>query len=94
MDTGGPKGPAAASYAGAVVSVVSSLTLTEIGIIIGIVTALLTFAFNVIYGWRRERREQAIHDAQLAWLKDGANRRKRDLPVEVNRRLDGKQDKA
>jgi len=36
----------ASSYAGSVVAVLSSLTLTDIGIIVGIVTALATFGLN------------------------------------------------
>lgn len=57
-----------ASYAGATVSVVSGLTLTEWGIIIGIGTALLTFVANIIYQVRRDRREQKLHDLELKRL--------------------------
>lgn len=48
------------SYAGAGVSVVSGLTLTEWGIVVGIVTALLTFVANIIYQHRRDRRERTL----------------------------------
>ncbi len=42
----GERLPAATSYVGAGVSVGSALSLPEVGIVIGIVTALLTFAGN------------------------------------------------
>ena len=52
------------SYAGAGVSVVSGLTLTEWGIVVGIITALLTFAANIIYQHRRDRRERNLVELQ------------------------------
>ncbi|CAM4032515.1 HP1 family phage holin [Ectopseudomonas alcaliphila] len=52
------------SYAGAGVSVVSGLTLTEWGIVVGIITALLTFAANIIYQHRRDRRERNLAELQ------------------------------
>lgn len=56
------------SYAGAGVSVGSALTLTEIGVIVGIVTALLTFGLNVVYTYRKDKREKAESAARLAQL--------------------------
>lgn len=64
-------GPEVTSYAGAAVSVASSLTLTEIGVIVGIVTALLTFAGNAVYMYRKDKREQRETEARLAMLKEG-----------------------
>lgn len=58
------------SYAGGVVSIASSLTLTDIGVIVGIVTALLTFGVNLIYMHRKDRREQRESDARIARLKE------------------------
>lgn len=57
------------SYAGAATSIGASLTLTEIGVIVGIVTALLTFGMNAFYMWRRDKREQERNDAELARLR-------------------------
>lgn len=54
-----------ASYAGGVTSIGASLTFTDIGVIVGIVTALLTFALNAIYMYRKDRREQRESDARL-----------------------------
>jgi hypothetical protein len=59
------KAMSAASYAGATVSVVSGLTLTEWGIITGIVTALVTFGANMIYQHRKDKREQRLYEAQM-----------------------------
>lgn len=61
-------GPEVTSYAGAAVSIGSSLTLTEIGVIVGIVTALLTFGLNAIYMYRKDKREQRETAARLADL--------------------------
>lgn len=52
----------ATSYAGALGSIAASLTLTQWGIIAGIVTALLTCAFNFVYMRRRDAREQRQAD--------------------------------
>jgi hypothetical protein len=57
--------PEAGSYAGAVVAIVASLTLTQWGVIAGIVTALITCAANVVYMARKDRREERALDAQL-----------------------------
>lgn len=55
----------AASIAGAVSSISASMTLERFGVIVGIVTALVTCAANVIYRARRDRREERALDAQL-----------------------------
>lgn len=72
------RGVTTASYAGGGFSVLSALTLTQWGIIVGIVTAILTFALNAWWGYRRDRREQELHEAALR----GA----------IDRRQDGKAD--
>lgn len=61
-------GSEATSYAGGAVAVASSLTLTEIGIIVGIATALLTFLLNLVYTYRKDRREERETAARLAAL--------------------------
>jgi len=53
------------SIAGAVSSILASLTLERAGIIAGIVTALVTCAANVLYMLRKDRREERALDAQL-----------------------------
>lgn len=63
-------GTEASSYAGGAVSIGSALTLTEIGVIVGIITALLTFAINAVYVYRRDQREQRETDATIASLGD------------------------
>lgn len=55
----------AVSYAGATTSVVAGLTLTEWGIIVGIVTAILTFVANLIYQRRKDKRDHALYEAQM-----------------------------
>jgi hypothetical protein len=62
-----------ASYAGSGVSIVSSLTLTDIGIIIGIVTALLTFGINAYFLSRKDQREAEEHEARMRNLQAGAD---------------------
>ncbi|QBQ98162.1 holin [Paraburkholderia pallida] len=55
----------AASYAGSGVAVGSSLTLTDIGVIVGIATAFATFALNAFFMWRKDQRERVESDARL-----------------------------
>lgn len=73
----------AASYSGGAVSIFSAMTLTDFGILVGIVTALATFCLNLWWGMRRDRREQQAHDLAVA----GFERRQRDEPVDFDRRL-------
>jgi hypothetical protein len=56
------------SLAGAVTSIGASLTLERAGVIVGIVTALLTCVGNVAYMVQKNRREQRESDANLARL--------------------------
>lgn len=74
----------AASYSGGAVSIFSAMTLTDFGILVGIITALATFGLNVWWGMRRDRREQQAHDLALS----GFERRQRDEPVDFDRRRD------
>lgn len=74
------------SYLGAAGSIISSLTLTEWGIVIGITTALGTFAFNV---WARttEVRMRKREDArQEQLMRDQIERRRHNMPVAYDRR--------
>lgn len=54
-----------ASYAGAGLSIFAGLTLTEWGVIAGIITAVLTLAVNWIYQYRKDRREQKLWKIQM-----------------------------
>jgi len=53
------------SYAGSVTSIAGALTFTDWGVVIGIITALLTCVANLVYMARRDRREERALDAQL-----------------------------
>ncbi len=53
------------SYAGSIVAVASSLTLTDIGVIVGILTAVATFVVNAVYMYRKDRREDRESRARL-----------------------------
>lgn len=64
------KSVAGASYAGGIASVLSALTLTEWGVIIGILTALATFGFNIWFRWRQDKREQLEHRLRIGGLLD------------------------
>lgn len=50
--------PEITSFAGGLSSIAASLTLTQIGAVVGISTALLTLAINVVYVYRKDRREE------------------------------------
>jgi uncharacterized membrane protein (DUF485 family) len=54
--------PEVTSYAGGAVSIGASLTLTQWGVIAGIVTALLTFILNLWYTRQKNAREQRQAD--------------------------------
>ncbi len=58
------------SYAGAGTSIGASLTFTDIGILVGICTAIATFALNAWFQWDRRRREIKEHEARLKKLDD------------------------
>lgn len=82
-----PDGPEVTSYLGAFLSILTSLTLTQWGILVGIATALATWLLNL---WatskrvkreeeeserarRAEEREREEHEARMALLKRGIN---------------------
>jgi hypothetical protein len=60
-----PSAPEAGSYAGAIVAIATSLTLTQWGIAVGIATALATFFLNWFYMRRRDAREELALRLQL-----------------------------
>lgn len=58
----------ATSYAGAGASIVAGLTLTEWGVIVGIVTAVVTLAANLVYQVRKDQRERRLWKLQVRQL--------------------------
>lgn len=56
------KGPYFLSYIGAISSVISSLTLTDIGMLVGILTAMATYWYNYRHTKNREARETRQHE--------------------------------
>ncbi|TXF96684.1 hypothetical protein [Massilia arenae] len=49
----------------------TSLTLSDLGILVGILTGLLGALVNLVYTWRKDRREQRESDAAWARRKNG-----------------------
>ncbi len=45
----------------------TTLTLSDLGILVGILTGLLGALVNLVYTWRKDRREQRESDA--AWVR-------------------------
>lgn len=82
--------PEVVSYAGGATSIGGALTLTEVGVMIGIATALLTFLFNLFYMHRKDKREQQETEARLkleqltmgAWLQKFGGPQSVDRPKE------------
>ena len=48
-------------------NVATGLTLADIGALIGMVSALLSTLGNLLYTWRKDRREQ--RDSDAAWAR-------------------------
>lgn len=57
--------PEMGSYAGGVTAIGASLTLTQVGVLVGIFTALLTFLLNAWYTRQKNAREQRLADLEL-----------------------------
>jgi protein-L-isoaspartate O-methyltransferase len=57
-----------ASYFAGLASIGASLTMADVGAVIGIATAVLTCVTNTVYTYRRDRREQRECDARLAQM--------------------------
>ncbi|SDG85856.1 Bacteriophage holin family HP1 [Pseudomonas flavescens] len=53
------------SYIGAVLSIIGGMTLTDWGIVVGIITALLTFGANMYYQRQKNAREQHLYELEL-----------------------------
>ncbi|OQA93476.1 MAG: hypothetical protein BWY25_03097 [Chloroflexi bacterium ADurb.Bin222] len=72
------------SYGGGIVSIMAALTLTDWGIVLGMITAVATFGVNWYYKHRDDTRAREEHEAYLASLT--MDRRKRDEDVPYRRR--------
>ena len=57
-----------AGYLGSVMTIWDGWTLADVSILIGIVTALLSSIANLVYTYRKDRREQRASDAAAARL--------------------------
>jgi uncharacterized membrane protein (DUF485 family) len=66
-------GPELTSYAGSIASIGASLTLTDVGVIVGIVTALLTFVINAVYIYRKDKRDQVELKATIEKVKEDSD---------------------
>lgn len=64
----------AASYTGAGISVLSGLTLTDVGVIVGIATAILTFVANIVWQVRKDRREKELYELERQALHEKLGR--------------------
>lgn len=71
------------SYGGGIVSIMAALTLTDWGIVLGMITAVATFCVNWYYKNRDDARAREAQ-AHLASLM--MDRRKRDEDVPYRRR--------
>lgn len=76
---------AAVSYGGGAVSVLSAMTLTDVGVLVGIATAILTFAANMYFRWAQDRREREEHARRIEELQRNPERR---APVVITRCMD------
>ena len=54
-----------ATYGGAMGAFVSGWTISEIGVVIGSVVAVLGLIFGQYWAWRRERRETAEQEMKM-----------------------------
>ena len=61
-----------ATYGGAIGAFVSGWTISEIGVVIGSVVAVLGLIFGQYWAWRRERRETAEQEMKMT-LEYGPN---------------------
>lgn len=77
------KGAAAIGYGGGAFSILSSLTLSQLGAVVGILTALGTLALSFYYKRRNDKREQEYHEARMERERE---RRQMNKPVAIERR--------
>ena len=68
------------SYGGGIVSIMAALTLTDWGIVLGMITAVATFCVNWYYKYRNDARAREAHEAHLASLTMDRRKRNEDAP--------------
>lgn len=61
-----PSIPEVATYLAGMASIGASLSLSDLGAVVGIVLAVLSFFANTIFTYRRDRREQRESEAKMA----------------------------
>ena len=54
-----------ATYGGAIGAFVSGWTISEIGVVVGIVVGVLGLIFGQYWAWRRDRREAAEQEVKM-----------------------------
>ena len=54
-----------ATYGGAIGAFVSGWTISEIGVVVGIVVGVLGLIFGQYWAWRRDRREAAEQEMKM-----------------------------
>lgn len=54
-----------ATYGGAIGALVSSWSISEIGVVVGIVVGVLGLIFGQYWAWRRDRREAAEQEMKM-----------------------------
>ena len=54
-----------ATYGGAIGALVSGWTISEIGVVVGIVVGVLGLIFGQYWAWRRDRREAAEQEMNM-----------------------------
>lgn len=72
------------SYIGGIFSIMAALTLTDWGIVLGMITAVGTFLINWHYKHREDSRQSEVHRARIERLV--ADRRRRDVESPYRRR--------
>lgn len=61
------------AYGGSAGTVVAGLSTSEVGVIVGIVTAVIGLAVQLFFGLRRDAREQQLHALSLEKLIEEAD---------------------
>ena len=54
------------TYGGAGTAIVSGITLSQIGVVVGIAVGIVGLALQIWYTMRRDRREQELHRQRMS----------------------------
>lgn len=63
-----PNAHALATWLSSVIAMCGTLTLADLSVMVGILTTVLTLVMNLVYTYRKDRREQRESDAAVARL--------------------------